>query len=112
MPDVAPVPEGLHTVTPRLVVEDARAAIDFYGRAFGGVALGEPFTMPDGKVAHAETRLGDSVVYLVEPVDGGEGAAPSSLGGQVTAIMAVTVPDVDALWARALAAGCGLRAAR
>ena len=56
---------------------------------------------------HAEIQLGDSEVYLTEPGDnGGEAAAPAPAGGRVTAIMVVTVPDVDSLWARAVAAGC------
>jgi len=97
MPDVSPVPEHLHTVTPRLVVGDGAAAIDFYRAAFGAEALGEPFTDPDGKVIHAEIRIGDSVVMITE-----EDAAP---GDRVTAIMATYWPDVDAAWQRALDAG-------
>ena len=100
-----PVPEHLHTVTPRLVVQDARAAVEFYRDAFGAEQRGALFADPGGTVVHAEIQLGDSVVYLTEPGDnGGEAAAPA--GGQVTAIMVVTVPDVDSLWARAVAAGC------
>ena len=96
-----PVPEHLHTVTPRLVVRDARAAIEFYRAAFGAQQRGALFAGPDGSVVHAEVQLGDSVVYLTEPGDNGGEAA-----GQVTAIMVVTVPDVDQLWVRAVAAGC------
>lgn len=100
-----PVPEHLHTVTPRLVVRDARAAIEFYRAAFGAEQRGALFAGPGGMVVHAEIQLGDSVIYLTEPGDnGGEAAAPAA--GQVTAIMVVTVPDVDELWARAVAAGC------
>lgn len=102
-----PVPEHLHTVTPRLVVRDGRAAIEFYRAAFGAEQRGALFAGPGGLVVHAEIQLGDSVVYLTEPGDnGGEAAAPAAAGGQVTAIMVVTVPDVDQLWARAVAAGC------
>jgi PhnB protein len=104
---VNPVPEHLHTVTPRLVLRDALAAIEFYKEAFGAEAPGRPHLGPDGMVVHAEIRIGDSVVYLTdEGDDGGEAIAPSSAGGRVTAIMAVTVPDVDRLWQRAVAAGC------
>lgn len=100
-----PVPEHLHTVTPRLVVRDARAAVEFYRDAFGAEQRGTLFAAPGGMVVHAEIQLGDSVVYLTEPGDNGGGAAGRD-GGQVTAIMVVTVPDVDSLWARAVAAGC------
>lgn len=100
-----PVPEHLHTVTPRLVVRDARAAIEFYRAAFGAGQRGPLFAGPGGAVVHAEIQLGDSVVYLTEPGDNGGGTdAPAP--GQVTAIMVLTVPDVDQLWARAVAAGC------
>jgi PhnB protein len=104
---VSPVPEHLHTVTPRLVVQDARAAIGFYQEAFGAGQRGQPFAGPGGMVVHAEIRIGDSVVYLTEQGDnGGEAIAPAAAGGRVTAIMVITVPDVDRLWARAVAAGC------
>jgi len=97
MPEVSPVPEHLHTVTPRLVVSDGAAAIAFYRAAFGAEKLGEPFTSPDGKVIHAEIRIGESVVMITE-----EDAAP---GDRVTAMMATYWPDVEAAWQRALDAG-------
>ena len=104
---VSAVPKHLHTVTPRLVVRDALAAIEFYQEAFGAEEHGRPHLGPDGMVIHAEIRIGDSVVYLTDQGDdGGEAMAPSSAGGRVTAIMAITVPDVDRLWQRAVAAGC------
>ena len=59
---VEPVPERLHTVTPRLVLDDAAAALRFYVDAFGAEILEEPFLGPDGKVVHAEIRIGDSSV--------------------------------------------------
>lgn len=106
---VNPVPEHVSTVTPRLVVDDGRAAIDFYRRAFGAELLGEPFDGPDGAVIHAEIRIGDSVVMLT--ADGGDAGAdaparsPKLLGGVVSAVMATYWPDVDAAWERAVAAG-------
>ena len=97
-----PIPEHLHTVTPRLVVSDGPAAIEFYVRAFGAEEVGERFTAPDGGLIHAEVRIGDSVVMLTG--DGDEARSPSS-AGTVTAIMATYWEDVDAVWERALAAG-------
>jgi PhnB protein len=97
------------TVTPRLVFDDAAAAIDFYQEAFGAEIPFEPHTGPDGKVVHAEIRIGDSAVYLTDEGDEGNegnGVAPKSVEGRVTAIMAIAVPDVDRLWERAVAAGC------
>jgi PhnB protein len=105
---MAPVPEHLHTVTPRLVFAgDAAAALRFYADAFGAEALDEPFLDPDGRVVHAETRIGDSVVYLTDAGDDRYGVAPAAARG-VTTVLAITVPDVDALWERAVGAGCAV----
>jgi PhnB protein len=104
---VTPVPEHLHTVTPRLVVGDGAGAIDFYARAFGAEELGERFTGPEGGVIHAELRIGDSVVMITEESEDGGGPAgsPDAPEGVVSAIMATYWEDVDAAWERALAAG-------
>ncbi len=102
----SPVPEHLRTVTPRLVVRDGAAAIDFYRAAFGAQEIGERFTGPDGELIHAEVRIGDSVVMITEEADNGAPArSPQSLGRVVTAIMATYWEDVDAVWERAVAAG-------
>jgi PhnB protein len=97
-----PIPEHLHTVTPRLVVSDGAAAIEFYVRAFGAEEVGERFTGPGGELIHAEVRIGDSVVMLTGESD--EARSPTS-AGTVTAILATYWEDVDAAWERALAAG-------
>jgi PhnB protein len=103
---VEPVPERLHTVTPRLVFAgDAARAIEFYGEAFGAEVVEEPFVVPDGQIVHAEIQIGDSVVFVTDEGDG-EGVAPSSVGDQVTAVIALSIPDVDAWWDRAVTAGC------
>jgi PhnB protein len=105
-PSVPPIPEHLHTVTPRLVVRNGAAAIDFYRKAFGAEELGERFTGPDGELIHAEMRIGDSVVMISDEGDNGAPAkSPESLGGVVSAIMATYWEDVDAAWQRAVAAG-------
>jgi PhnB protein len=103
---VNPIPEHLHTVTPRLVVRDGAAAIDFYRSAFGAEAVGEPFTGPEGELIHAELRIGDSGVMLTD--EGADPEAPAKSPqtlGAVSAIMATYWEDVDAAWERALGAG-------
>ena len=100
---VNPIPEHLHTVTPRILVSDGAAAIDFYRRAFGAVEIGERFTGPAGELIHAEIRIGDSVVMITEGAE--DGAPARAPEGVVTAIMATYWEDVDAVWEQALAAG-------
>jgi predicted enzyme related to lactoylglutathione lyase len=89
---VPAVPEHLHTVTPRLVIGDAAAALDFYARAFGAELVGEPHCAPDRTLIHAELRIGDSIVMVTQ----GEG---------YKALLCTYWPDVDAVWERAVAAG-------
>ncbi|MDA4128945.1 MAG: VOC family protein [Thaumarchaeota archaeon] len=62
---VKPIPDGYHTLTPYLVVEDVPKLIDFLKKAFGAKEL-ERTTRPDGTVRHAELRIGDSVVMMAE----------------------------------------------
>lgn len=103
-----PVPDHLRTVTPRLVVRDGAAAIEFYTRAFGAQELGRRFVAPDGQLVHAELRIGSSVVFVTEEgadAESAPAASPASLGGRVSAVMATYWPDVDAVWERAVAAG-------
>lgn len=103
---VAPIPDHLHTVTPRLVLRDAAGAIEFYRAAFGAEELGERFIGPTGEMVHAEIRIGDSVIMLSDETENGAPAkSPTSLGEVVTAIMATYWEDVDAVWQQALAAG-------
>jgi PhnB protein len=105
-PGVSPVPEHLHTVTPRLVVGDGAAAIDFYVRAFAAHEIGERFSDPEGRVIHAEVRIGDSVVMITEESsDATPAKSPQSLSGIATAIMATYWEDVDDAWERAAIAG-------
>ncbi|HTX32187.1 MAG TPA: VOC family protein [Solirubrobacteraceae bacterium] len=93
------VPEHLHTVTPRLVVSDGAAAIEFYAQAFGAQEIGQRFLDPEGRLVHAEVEIGDSVIMITESgVD-----ADQPVG--VTAIMATYWRDVDAAWDRAVRAG-------
>jgi PhnB protein len=65
------IPEGLHSVTPHLIFEDAAKAIDFYKKAFGAEERGRAVG-PDGKIMHAELRIGNSIVYLNDAMGGGK----------------------------------------
>ena len=95
------IPQGLHSVTPHLVLEDAAAAIDWYKRAFGAEELGRSVG-PDGKIMHAEIRIGNSHLYLNDVM--GPGKTAKGLGGSPIALWIYT-EDADALFNRALAAG-------
>ena len=104
MSDVTPIPEHLGTVTPRLVVRGAAAAVDFYARAFGAEQVGEIHEDGNGGIVHVEVRIGDSIVFLTDEGDG-PAVAPPSVEGVVTCVLATYWADVDAAWARAVAAG-------
>ena len=104
MAKVANIPSGYHSVTPYLGVRDEVAAVDFYSRAFGA-ELVMKLTMPDGKYAHAEIKIGDSHIMMAEENPEWGNKSPATLGGSPVSFM-VYMPDVDAAFARALAAGC------
>src|SRR5205807_4682390 len=67
-------------------------SIAFYQEAFGATVREEPHKAPDGKVVHSEVWFGDSVVFMTDEGDDRNGVAPSSIGGLVTAVMALNVP--------------------
>lgn len=100
---VKPIPEGYHTATPYLTVNDAARAIEFYKRAFGAKEIMR-MDGPPGKIGHAELRIGDSVVMLADEIPGGGTRSPQSLGGTTSAVF-LYVPDIDAQVKQATAAG-------
>lgn len=95
------VPEGHHTVTPQLTMNDAAQAIEWYKKALGAqeVARAEG---PDGKIMHAEIRIGDSLIMLNDAMGGSKG--PKAMGGSPASLW-VYVDDCDALFNRAVGAG-------
>ena len=101
------VPDGYHTATPYLNIKNAAAAIVFYKQAFGAVELVEPFTGPGGVILHAEIRIGDSPIMIAEEMPASGNASPTTLGGSPVTI-ALYFDDVDAVVARAVAAGAKL----
>lgn len=100
---VKPIPQGYHSVTPYLSVNDAARALDFYKRAFGAQEIMR-MDAPGGKIGHAEIRIGDSVVMLADEMPGSGCTAPQSLGG-TTAGLFIYVENVDAAFKQAVSAG-------
>jgi len=100
---VRPVPDGYHTVTPYLIVKGAAQAVDFYKKVFGAVELMR-IDAPGGKVGHAEIKLGDSPVMLADEFPEMGASSPQTIGGSPVGLL-LYVPDVDAVFARAVSAG-------
>jgi PhnB protein len=100
---VKPLPEGSHTVTPRIYVRGVAKAVEFYKQAFGATELGR-FADPSGKTVNAEIKIGDSMLSLSEESPEWRNYSPQSLGGATTIII-LNVEDADLVWDQALAAG-------
>jgi PhnB protein len=98
---VSPIPSGYHSVTPYLVLDGAAKAIDFYKQAFDAAELLR-MPGPDGRVAHAEIKIGDSPVMMADAQE--EYRGPKSYGGSPVSLM-IYVEDVDRIFRQALAAG-------
>ena len=100
---VKSVPDGYHTVTPYLIINGAAQALEFYKRAFGAA---ETVRMPDpkGRIAHAEMKIGDSMIMLADEHHEMGHRGPRTLGGTSVSIL-LYVPDVDTVFDRAIKAG-------
>jgi uncharacterized glyoxalase superfamily protein PhnB len=92
---VQPIPEGFHTVTPYLLVDDAAGLIPFLERAFGATLLGR-YDSPDGRLMHASLQIGDSKVMMGQAAE----QWPA-----MPAMLHLYVEDVDAVFRRAVEAG-------
>ncbi|HEY1911370.1 MAG TPA: VOC family protein [Vicinamibacterales bacterium] len=95
------VPDGYHTVTMALTLDNAAEAIDWYKKALGAEEVARA-SGPDGKIMHAEIRIGDSRIMVNDPMMGGKG--PKAFGGSPASLW-LYVEDCDALFNRAVAAG-------
>ena len=103
-----PIPQGYHSVTPYLTLNDAARALDFYKRAF---AAKEVMRMdgPDGKIGHAEIKIGDSIIMLGDEMPGAGNRSPQSLGGTTGGIF-LYVENADAVFNQAVSAGAQVEA--
>ena len=93
---VEPIPDGYHTITPYMLVENVAEYLDFLAKAFGAEET-ERVTLPDGSVMHAEAKIGDSRVMM----GGARDEWPA-----MPMFLYLYVPDSDASYQRALQAGC------
>ncbi|HET9179508.1 MAG TPA: VOC family protein [Terriglobia bacterium] len=101
--NVRAIPEGYHSVTPYLIVKGAAKAIEFYKQAFGAVeTLRMP--QPDGRIGHAELKIGNSTIMLADEFPERNIRGPESLGG-TPVMMHLYIEDVDTVAQRAVAAG-------
>ena len=100
---VKSIPEGYHSVTPYLIIKGAGDAIEYYKKAFGATELFR-FPAPDGRVGHAEIKIGDSPIMLADeyPEMGYKG--PQTIGGSSVSLM-IYLDDVDTVFNRAIEAG-------
>jgi len=100
---VKPIPEGYHTLTPFLTVRDAVSAIEFYKQAFGAVERGVA-KGPDGKIMHAELKIGDSIIMLSDEYPEFGSLSPLSTSGAGMGLH-IYIDGVDAAFDRAVKAG-------
>ena len=104
---VKPIPDGYHTITPYLIVDGAARAIDFYKRAFGAT---ETMRMPapNGRIGHAEVRIGDSAIMLADEHPEMGALSPRHYKGSPVSLL-LYVTDVDATVKRAVDAGAKIK---
>jgi PhnB protein len=98
-----PIPEGYHTVSPYLAVDDAARAIEYYAKAFGAKEVVH-MDAPGGKVGHAELAIGDSRIMLSDPFPQASTRPPKELGGTSAGVF-MYVENVDAVVKQAVDAG-------
>jgi PhnB protein len=101
------IPTGYHSVTPSIIVRQAKDAIEFYKRAFGAEVVSR-MDGPDGSVMHAELRIGDSIVMLGEENEAWGTKSPLSTNGLPVSLH-IYVDDADAVFERAIEAGATVR---
>ena len=107
MAKVKPVPEGMHTVTPHLVVKNAAKAIDYYKTAFGAKENNR-FGAPNGLIMHASIKIGDSTLFLNDEFPEMGALSPQSVGGTSVTIT-LYVEDSDAVFKKAVDAGAKVK---
>ncbi len=98
-----PIPPDFHTLTPHLSVVGAAQYIDFLKKAFDATELRRS-PGPGGKLMHATVKIGDSVLMLADHFP--EFGSPPIAQGYWPVVLSLYVPDADAAFEKAVAAGC------
>ncbi|HQR37372.1 MAG TPA: VOC family protein [Blastocatellia bacterium] len=101
------IPEGFHTLTPHLVVRGAADALEFYKKAFGAEEI-HRMPGPDGKLMHAELKIGNSMLMLADEFPEWGSKGPESIGGSPV-VLSLYVEDCDTVYNQAVEAGATVR---
>ncbi len=101
------IPTGYHAVIPYLITRNAAKAIDWYKTVLGASEIMR-FPMPDGRLGHAELKLGDSHIMLADEFPERQAVSPETVGGTASAIM-LYMPDVDTVFKKAVAMGAKVK---
>src|SRR5216684_2657647 len=104
---VKSIPDGYHSITPYLVIKGAAAAIEFYKKAFAAVEFVR-MPQPDGRVGHAELKIGGSVIMMADEYPEIEAVGPKTLGNSPVGLL-LYVEDVDAVFAKAVSLGAVIK---
>ena len=100
---VKPIPDGIHTITPHIVVREAAKAAEWYKRAFGA-EVGNQIPVSGGKFMQIELRIGDSTIMIADEFPEAGVLSPQSMGG-TPVVLHLSTDDVESLWQRATNAG-------
>ena len=100
---VSAIPKGYHAITPYLIINGAAKAIEYYEKVFNAQLIMQ-MPLPDGGIAHAEIKIGDSHIMLSDMCPEVHFKSPDELGGTPVSLM-LYVEDVDAVFANAVALG-------
>ncbi|MGP4931398.1 VOC family protein [Pseudoalteromonas nigrifaciens] len=100
---VSAIPKGYHSITPYLIINGAQQAIDFYCAAFDAQLVMQ-MPMPEGGIAHAEIKIGNSHIMISDMCPNAHFKSPTELGGTPVSIM-LYVDDVDTVFAKTIALG-------
>jgi PhnB protein len=103
---VLAIPKGYHSITPYLIIDEAAKAIKFYKKVFGAKEVMR-MDQPDGKVGHAELKIGDSIIMLADECPAKNAKSPTAFGGSAIAIH-LYIKDVDTVVKRAVKLGAKL----
>ena len=103
---VKPIPDGYHTATPYLIIRGAAKALDYYKKVFGATELMR-MAQPDGRIGHAEIRIGTSVIMMADEFPEMGACSPQHYGGTPVSIL-LYFPDADRVFREAVASGANV----